>query len=370
MAIGVYIHFPFCGKKCPYCDFYSVAYSKELAEKYKYAVIRNIRDYSQKFGKIHIDTIYFGGGTPSLVDGDYWSVILGEIYKNFIVISNPEVTIEANPSGCSKARLENLYKNGINRISLGVQSLNAAELVSLGRTHTPITAVNAINNAYSAGFRNISADVMLGILGQDTTSLRKTISALAVLPLTHISTYILKIEEGTDFFYQKIQDKLPDDDHVADIYLSAVKTLNDIGFRQYEISNFAKNGFKSQHNLHYWNCEEYIGIGPGAHSYFNGKRYGVPRDLAVFIDSNVQQIEITDENPGTFEEFAMLKFRLMEGINLCSLQDKFGFNADQLLKKCKIFIDEKLINYENGSISLSPTGCLISNKIIGDLFFG
>lgn len=340
---GLYIHVPFCLSKCPYCDFYSVQFSQSAARDYSEAVIRNLARYGEPFR-----SVYFGGGTPILL-----APYMADILKNVRLESGAEITAEANPCMCIPKTLEQLRAAGVNRLSIGVQSLNDEELSALGRRHSAGEAVRAVHAAKTAGFDDISADIMLDIPKQTESSLRETISRLAELPLTHISAYLLKLEQGTPF--GQSPPKIPDEDEAAELYLSAVGLLAEHGLAQYEISNFAKAGFESRHNLIYWRREEYLGIGPAAHSFYNGKRFAVPRDIRKFIDSPAQEEIFTDASPDETEERIMLGLRLSEGI------------PEELWKPCEKrlrFIPKEYYAIKNGRLSLTPRGFLLSNEII------
>lgn len=362
-SLGIYIHVPFCGKKCAYCDFYSESYRKDTVSGYVGAVIRNLKSYSDK-SRI-TDTVYFGGGTPSLLSPEQIETIIDEIKENFNLSENPEITIEANPNTIDFNKLEKFRSAGINRLSVGVQSMVDGELKFLGRTHTADRAEKAVMDAYGAGFDNISCDVMIAIPEQSPDSLRYTLDRITGLPVQHISGYILKIESGTPFDCDEIKNVLPDDDTTAELYLEMVRFLESRGFEQYEVSNFARKGFESRHNCRYWKCSDYIGIGPSAHSCNNGKRFAVDRDLQNFIESPVQNITITDENPCTFEEYAMLRLRLKEGLDL----DGFPEHKDDILKKIPVLVKSGYINYNGNCISLTPEGFLVSNSVIEYLIF-
>ena len=353
MQRGLYIHVPFCLSKCPYCDFYSIKYNTDTADSYANAVIRNILHYGGEF-----DTVYFGGGTPFLL----WDKIC-EILKFIDITKGAEITVEANPCTADSEKLAALRGAGVNRISFGVQSLCENELKVLGRRHDSITAINAIKAASEQGFDNISADIMLGTPGQTLDSVISTIHRLSELPLTHISAYMLKIEENTTFANAKLN--LPDEDEVCSIYLKATELLGILGFKQYEISNYAKDGFCCRHNLKYWNCEEYIGIGPAAHSYYNGKRFFAPRDLNVFISCEHQNIMMEDEKPGGYEEYAMLRLRLTEGLSL-SKYEALGGNPESV-KRALSRIPSEYFSIDGDNISLTPEGFLVSNMIIGKI---
>lgn len=317
------------------------------------AVIRNIEHYDETY-----DTVYFGGGTPILLWREICA-IMGKIKLS----PNAEVTIEANPCVTTEEALCSLKSNNVNRISFGVQSLNNNELTALGRRHSAETTINAVRLAKKCGFDDISADLMLAVPCQTKESLMKSIDGLAELHLTHISAYLLKIEENTPFYSRQLD--LPNEDEVAEMYLAAVQRLADNGFAQYEISNFARGGKTCRHNLKYWRCEEYIGIGPAAHSYYNGKRFAVARDIDGFINSPVQRITITDEQPHSFEEYAMLKLRLSEGLTFFEC-DTFGISRSTMEKRIKLIPDE-YIKVDDRKISLTAQGFLVSNLIISKL---
>ena len=276
-TLGIYIHVPFCVKKCLYCDFYSVSYESDISEKYVDAVIRNLRYYSDK--KRITDTVYFGGGTPSLLSVEQIQRILDETGKNFSLSADAEITLETNPNTVDFLKLSELRKTGINRLSIGVQSMIDSELAFLGRIHTAERAERSVYDAYKAGFENISCDVIIALPEQSAESLRYTLERVTDMPIKHVSAYILKTEQGTPFDCDEIKKCLPDDDTVAEIYLEMVRVLESKGFEQYEVSNFAKKGFESRHNCRYWKCSDYIGIGPSAHSCNNGKRFAVGRNL-------------------------------------------------------------------------------------------
>ena len=355
MRVGLYIHIPFCLSKCPYCDFYSVPYSRLKAQEYTEAVIRNIRHYGG-----HFDTVYFGGGTPILLYEH-----IGEMLDAADIAGEAEITVEANPCMCEPRVLEILRSAGVNRLSLGVQSMNERELVFLGRRHTVKQTEDAFRNAVKAGFDNISADMMIGLEGQTAEEITYTAERLAALGAKHISAYLLKIEEDTPFAKRELT--LPDEDSTAELYLHTVRTLERLGFVQYEISNFAVHGYESRHNLKYWRCGEYLGIGAAAHSYYGGKRFCTARDISGFINSPVQQVKVTDEEPGGWEEYAMLKLRLTEGLTFAEAE-RFG-KADELRRNAA-GLPGKLVRITESGINLAPEGFLVSNAVIGKIVFG
>jgi oxygen-independent coproporphyrinogen-3 oxidase len=344
-TLGLYIHLPFCVRKCLYCDFYSIT-DLGLIDDYIKAVISNIKNYPG----VKYDTIYFGGGTPSLMPAS----AISEIIEAANPLSGAEISMECNPQSSDSGYFRDIKSAGVNRLSIGIQSLDNKTLKKLGRLHNAETAVKTVYNAYDKGFDNISADIMLGV--SDTPI---DFYSLSKLPLTHISAYILKIEENTPFFSLDNLN-LPEEDSVCDSYLETIEALSESGFYQYEISNFTKPSFECKHNLKYWECKEYLGIGPSAHSYYNGKRFAVPRDIEKFINSQFQQTFITDDNPGGAEEKLMLGIRLTKrGIN-------FG-DYPGIESKARRYIDREMLKQSGDNITLTPKGALISNRIISDL---
>ena len=356
--VGIYIHVPFCGKKCPYCDFYSCSYSREKAGEYTNTVIKHI----ESFESADADTIYFGGGTPSLIPAEFTEKILNALCRKFNLTENPEITLEVNPCTINKQKLLQYKSMGINRLSVGVQSMNQSELSFLGRNHSAEKAREVICMADAAGFKNISADLMTGIPGQTPESMYNSIDTLSQLPIVHISNYILKIEENTPFNNSRIINKMPDDDTVSDMYLKMVKRLSENGFKQYEISNFSKKGFESRHNLKYWNCEEYIAFGPMAHSFYGGKRYYNAQSLDEYADFPYKK-NITDDNPGKDDEKIMLKLRLSKGIKLSDFPDC----RDYIYKKANLLKESGLVCFDGENLALTSKGFLLSNSVISEL---
>jgi oxygen-independent coproporphyrinogen-3 oxidase len=362
-TLGIYVHVPFCGRKCGYCDFYSVCYTRQQAELYVKAVNRNIRHYSDPSRTV--DTVYFGGGTPSLLAPEQLADILAEVRRSFALAPDAEVTLEANPCTLTPEKLAGLRNSGINRLSVGVQSMSDTELKLLGRSHSAERAAKAVRDAAEAGFRNISCDLMTGIPGQTADSLKSSINSLAELPIQHVSAYILKVEEGTPFDCGEVRASLPGDDAAAELYLLTVRELAARGFRQYEVSNFAVPGYESRHNCRYWKCEDYLGIGPAAHSCFGGRRFAVPRDIEAFISSPVQPAEVTDEHPCGFEEYAMLRLRLTEGLALGDVPE----HRAAIEKKLPPLVKGGYVRYDGERVTLTPEGFLVSNQVIERLVF-
>ncbi len=338
---GLYFHIPFCFNKCPYCDFYSVKYCESESRNYVKRVIEEIKKYSGEF-----DTVYFGGGTPSAIPPELIGEILNASKEQFIIDENSEITVECNPKKELGETFEKYASYGINRISLGMQSAVDKERFALGRSAGRAEVERAVNAAKNAGIENVSLDLMLGIPNQTEESLTESLDFIDKMKVQHISAYMLKIEEGTRFYEMKDRLSLPDENVVTELYLKTVKSLGELGFKQYEISNFAKDGYESRHNLKYWRLVPYLGIGKSAHSFWNGKRFYYD------VDFNL----IPDGDGGSDEERIMLSLRLNEGI------DK------SLLKKpYEQFIKMGLMGENEARVFLTPEGMLVSNTIISEL---
>lgn len=355
MSGGLYIHIPYCEKKCAYCDFYSAGGSKEVSSRYVDRVKREIRsaaDFERR-------TVYFGGGTPSLLSP--WQT--ADILSRANILPGAEITLEANPDTLTMQKLEGYLSAGVNRLSIGVQSAYDSSLRALGRIHDSKKAFEAFKMAKKAGFTNISGDLMLGLGGYSPAELNDTIDFLKSRGAVHISAYMLKIEKGTPFYKNPPKD-LPDEDEMADFYLAACQKLEKEGYRQYEISNFALKGFESRHNSGYWQLRDYLGIGPSAHSCIAGQRFYYPPDTAAFIAG---RRPVADGNVDA-DDFIMLSLRLKSGLSLQTLADQWhlGINA-HMANKLKIYEKKRLLTVKNNIISLTPTGFLAQNTIAAEI---
>lgn len=360
--IGIYIHVPFCATKCPYCDFYSNRYSKTTAIEYGDAIVRNLRYYSKEYD-VKADTLYFGGGTPSLMPIETLKQIVDTAKDTFGIDERSEVTLEANPRTLNTTKLEALRNMGINRLSIGVQSCVDSELKLLGRNNTFKDCKQTVQNAIDCGFNNISCDLMIGIPNQTMDTLEYSLNTLASLDIQHISSYMLKIEEGTPYSNDSIRSMLPVDDVVAEMYLKSVEVFKQYGYAQYEVSNFAKSGYQSRHNNKYWQCVDYLGIGCASHSCIGGKRFCVPCSTQEYISCKVQPIEVTEEHPYTFEEVGMLALRLSTGLDM----SKYPKYKSRVLSKAKPLERCGYLNIVQDTISLTAKGFLVSNAIIETL---
>jgi len=373
--VGIYVHIPFCESKCAYCNFYSLSAFKggdKLIPDYHTAVIKHIEEYSAQLDGYLIDTVYFGGGTPSHYGAARLINIFNALKKYGHVLLDSEITVEVNPGSITKDELIKLRRAGFNRLSIGVQCANDAALKTLGRTHTFADAEETVNDARQAGFDNISVDIIFGLPSQDKNAWADTVARAAGLKAEHISCYMLKIEEGTQFYTLKDSPFLPDDDAQADMYLYAVDMLARFGYKQYEISNFARRGFESRHNMKYWLGEEYIGFGPGAHSYVGRCRYSFTEDVEEYIEQVGLDRKIVehDEEMSDFEnagEYLMLRLRTTHGISQEEYYNIYRLKMDFVLVLLHKYEENGWAMFEEGRWRFTPKGFIISNALIGEL---
>ena len=372
--LGIYIHVPFCRSKCVYCDFYSITNKDDkLLDAYLNAICTHIKETGPLAPNYHVDTIYFGGGTPSFFGADGMIAILTAIRKSFHVDLRAEITFEANPDSISPRLLRRLKSEGFNRVSLGVQCDNDEILKKLGRPHNFEQVVNAVKRIRRAGYKNLSLDLIYGLPGQTLESWEKTLRRVLTLNPEHMSCYGLKVEERTPLYQYKDICNIPDDDTQADMYLTAVEILRSKGFRQYEISNFARKGLVSRHNLKYWMGGEYLGFGPDASSDFGGKRFTVVRDLLAYLDGiknggrvqeDVQEIP-PRERAG---EYLMTRLRTTAGIDPREYEKQYLLPFQPLEEILQRYAGQNLaVHAADGTWHLTPKGFLVSNSIISDL---
>ena len=367
-SLGIYIHVPFCLKKCNYCDFCSFpTASEDTRELYTDELIRRIRAFAPRASERTVDTVYFGGGTPSLLSEKQISRLLCTLRASFTLSPDAEITLECNPATANEEFFRDVRRAGINRLSIGMQSAVDAELSLLGRAHSLSDFVKCYRDARSAGFDNVSVDLMYGIPDQTERSLARSLEFLKQLAPEHISTYGLSIEEGTDFYRRRASLVLADDDAQAQMYLSISDALASAGYKKYEISNFARVGFESRHNMRYWLCREYVGFGVAAHSYFNGERYGNSRDISAFLrgeDIVCERDTVTPDE--TRREFLMLGLRLSDGISLFEYAERFG-DPSPLKSSAQKFVRGGFMTLENERLAFTDKGFLVSNAILCEL---
>jgi putative oxygen-independent coproporphyrinogen III oxidase len=363
---GLYIHIPFCVKKCAYCDFYSLPQRLDSLDSYIDSLLAEARTHHG----LNFQTLYLGGGTPSLLGAQGLTRLMDGLRQVFDLSELSEATLEGNPESISPALLESAAAGGINRLSIGVQSLSEDELSSVGRIHSAAQAVHAIELASSSGIENFSADVILGLPGQDRQSLMVTLETLIGLGITHLSAYCLSIEPHTPLA-ANLPSNLPSEDQQAELYECACSLLQSRGFLHYEISNFSLPGYECLHNLNYWRGGEYLGLGPAAASHMDGKRFKNKADLDAYLRNPTGQLEEIEELEAEEKasEEAMLRLRLLhEGLDLDEMAAKYGDEnilglASRLNKLAK---NGKLLR--NGPVYRIPPSCaLVSNPILTEV---
>ena len=357
---GIYLHIPYCRSKCRYCDFYSAPGTRGVPDEYVTALLRELSKSSRR-----PDTLYFGGGTPALLRPDQ----VHRLIKAAAPLPGAEITLEANPDSAGDWKaLRALRRAGFNRISLGVQSTDDVCLRALGRIHTWQQVQEAVAACRRAKFPDVSLDLIYGLPGQTMEQWEKTLSDALTLQPEHLSCYGLKLEEGTPLYRQRDSLTLPDDEAQADMYLYAVEYLRQNGYEQYEISNFARPGHASRHNLKYWTLGEYAGFGPGAYSDFGGVRYGYIRDLDRYIAGELvlaesEHIPVSEREM----EYIMLRLRTTEGMNIREFENRFRRRFDPLGARLEVYADHGLAQRTEQGWRLTPRGFLVSNQIIGEL---
>ena len=367
-SLGIYIHIPFCRSKCLYCDFCSFPRPQaEVVEKYVNVLCHDI---TARGAEDHtVDTVYFGGGTPTLLSSQQLSRVLESVMTAFRVSQDAEVTAECNPATGSYEDFLHMRHVGFNRLSMGVQSVHAHELRALGRIHSFEDVLRTWDQATQAGFENLSADLMFGIPHQTAESWMSSLEKVCGLQPKHVSAYGLIVEEGTHFARQKDKLLLPDEETTRQMYFEGVRFLQSRGLEQYEISNFSKTGYESRHNIKYWNCDEYIGFGPAAHSDFAGYRTGNLGDLHAYIDG--EDTEECREVPTLSEranEYVMLRMRMNEGVDVRSFEERFPFSFEECFGQAlRRYVSCGLVKETNGRFSFTTDGMYVSNAILSDI---
>lgn len=371
--VGIYVHFPFCVSKCKYCNFNSYSNKNNLQLDYFRCLMKEIALYSRK--DVEIDTIFIGGGTPSVMFDGAISTLISELKKNFKVLDGVEITIEANPNSITLSKAREWKESGVNRVSVGLQTTNSSSLKFIGRAHTRNDYVEGIEILKSVGITNINTDCLIGLPRQKLSNVKHTLNLVNKLECTHISVYSLILEEDTPLFklVDSGQIKLPKEEKVLNMYNYAYNYLKQKGFERYEVSNFAKNGYECKHNLHTWQMREYIGLGSGAHGYIDNVRYSNVLTIEEYISSltkNILPIENKEDmtNSELYEETIMLGLRTKYGVDLDVLKE--NFNKDLLKEKNEIInnlLDNSLIVIENNHIIATDLGFTVLNKVILDL---
>ncbi len=380
--LGLYLHIPFCKSKCAYCDFYSTDKITVTGRKipdqmrqYIQALKNHMRIISERTTQYNIDSVFIGGGTPTALPPKLLLDLVKEVERDFYTEDDLEFTVEMNPATADKKLLKKLHKVGVNRLSIGLQSSHNHELAALSRIHTVGDFTEAFQMAREAGFDNINIDVMYGIPEQTRDTFMETLAFVCSMKPEHISMYNLRIEDGTPFGERRHMLPLPDEDAECDMYFDGIEYLASQGYRQYEISNFAKDGKECRHNLKYWHGEEYIGCGVAAHSYFGGSRFSFRRALEPYCKA-LEQMEkqlpksLLDENyridkKEEVAEYLMLRFRLAEGIDINDFKNRFGGDFDTIFgKRLQFYIDNGYMQHENARYFFTPKGMFVSNYIL------
>ncbi|NMA49720.1 MAG: radical SAM family heme chaperone HemW [Tissierellia bacterium] len=369
--IGLYIHIPFCESKCFYCDFTSIPTNNSLVEKYFDYLLKELSMASLKVKDYVVDTIFIGGGTPSILDGIKIEVLFENIRKKYALSNNPEVTIEVNPGTLDTDKTESYKRAGINRISIGIQSMNNNSLLSIGRIHNKQQVIETIKICKDLGFHNISGDLIFGLPNERIEDFKSTLQEIIKLNLSHISMYGLILEKGTKMYswYKKGLLHLPDESEEREMYHLGIDYLEEHGYLQYEISNFAKKGFKSKHNIGYWELKPYIGIGLASHSNIDSIRYWNEKNFKEYfrkLDVNLLPIEGSELIDKTLKEseYLILGIRMNKGISKIDYKDKFGV---ELMGKHKEaitkHIDNGLLSDTLDNIQLTRRGMDLSNLV-------
>lgn len=381
--IGIYIHIPFCKKKCEYCDFKSYVGKENLIDRYIKWVNHELKevgegnkiDYENNIDDlIIVKTIYIGGGTPSILPPKYISDILRTVKENYTIDNeNLEVTIEVNPGTVDEEKLMEYKKCGVNRLSIGLQATQNRVLNVLGRIHTYNDFLVTYNSARKIGFDNINVDLMLGIPGQSLEDVQESVEKIIKLSPEHISTYSLIIEEGTPFYkkLEKNEINLPGEEIERKMYWIVKRKLEDAGYVHYEISNFAKRGYESKHNLACWNQEEYVGVGAAAHSYTNNVRYSNICEIEEYINNYENDMETNNfefhekqTKDSKMKEFMMLGLRKINGIKIQDFKNKFGENPIYLYRKeLDKLVNENLLEIDGDVIKLTEKGLDLANLV-------
>ncbi len=368
--LGLYLHIPFCRSKCLYCDFYSMPHpSAEMVERYVAALCRDLEERSALCRAHTVDTVYLGGGTPTILLPEQLERILNTVARSYHLSLDAEISAECNPGTGGREILARMRRAGFNRLSIGLQSAHRAELRALGRLHDFADFERTWEDARACGFSNLGADVMSGIPYQSVESYCKTLERVLSLSPEHVSAYGLIIEEGTPFSRMESRLPTPDEECARQMYFAGIRTLESHGLLQYEISNFARPGYESRHNLKYWNCDEYLGFGPAAYSDFGGERFGHIRDAVAYIEGRSLLSEC--ERPTRQErmqEYVMLRLRLREGVDKADFEARFGVAFRSVFGNTTArYVSLSLAEEGEGFFRLTSEGFYVSNAILAEL---
>lgn len=369
--LGLYVHIPFCLKKCNYCDFLSFSgYDLKEQEQYIQALQKEMEAYNLKESDYTVDTIFIGGGTPSLLTESLTETILKKIYDCFCIDKNVEVTIECNPGTLTKQKLESYWRMGINRLSIGCQSLNDAVLEFMGRIHTRDDFFKTYDTACCCGFENINADLIFGVPGQSVQMFQQDVKEVLNLQPKHVSFYSLQIEEGTPFYEQYKAGKFNQvsDNDDRKMYHQTIEELDKNGYIHYEISNAAKRGYECRHNLKYWSMADYLGMGLGAHSYIKGVRFSNTRSMRDYLEGNYVETTHKNTRKDSISDYLFTGLRKIEGIDLTEFEKKFGEPIENLFGEVlRSFQERGLLEQGKSHLRFTKKGLDLSNTVLREL---
>ena len=372
-SLGLYLHIPFCRSKCDYCDFYSLAGQDDRMNDYQKALLQQILDTAPRTKKQVVNSVYIGGGTPTWYGEKRLLEVIGAVKKRFTLSRDVEFTLEANPDSVDEKMLKRLRRAGVNRLSIGMQSVCDKELAAVHRPHTFKQVELAVKAARDAKIKNLNLDLIYGLPGQTEHSWRASVEAALALEPEHLSCYGLTVEEGTPLARRVAEgEQLPDDDQQAQRYLWTVKRLAQAGFEQYEVSNFSKTGCQSRHNLKYWMGRPYVGLGAAAHSDFGGCRYSFVRDLEGYIRGVLGDGKLVDEmdqipRRERGSEYLMLRLRTTHGIEEWEYRRDYYMKFDPIAAKLAQFEQKGWVARTGRRWHFTPEGFLLSNRLIGEL---
>ena len=376
-GMELYLHIPFCVKKCAYCDFLSFPSGQEIQRQYAKRLMEDIDCMGKEYGDIPVDTIFIGGGTPSVPESRLIVDLMEHVNRAFQISDGAEISMEANPGTVTREKLKEYRRAGINRISFGLQSANDRELKLLGRIHTWAEFLESFALARECGFTNLNIDLMSALPGQTCESWKDTLKRVTDLEPEHISAYSLIIEDGTPFGEKYGSEEgrklLPDEDSEREMYHETKRFLRECGYERYEISNYAKPGRECRHNIGYWTGVPYLGLGLGASSYMNGCRFAVNSDMKQYLE----------EKPGTFtdvekltkkdmeEEFFYVGLRMTAGVSLSEFERRFGMSAEEVYPGLmETFVEEKAAEFRGDRFVLTDYGLDVSNYIMAQFLQG
>lgn len=371
--MGIYVHVPFCRSKCHYCGFYSVA-SFRYREEWVNAVCREARLRKDYAGTEAVASLYFGGGTPSVLSLEEIKTVKDCLAEVFRLLPEAENTIEVNPDDVDSGKAEGWRALGFNRASVGIQSFSTAVLKGIGRKHSPETAVKAVEILYRSGFRNISADLMIGFPGQGLEDVLEDVRMVSALPLTHVSVYMLGLDEGSVFYkkYGKGMLELPEEETVVEEYTGICDNLEALGFEHYEISNFAKPGMYSRHNTAYWEGRNYVGLGPGAHSYDGNSRQWNTADIREYTEGVERGYGFYEKEilgpENRFNEYVMTRLRQAKGMEAAEAELLFPDAFAGLKRRVEAYVRSGHMKADKGRMAMTREGWLISDDIFASLF--